>query len=170
MKLRPIEPEDLDFLYSIENDRELWTVTNSDAPYSRYALKQYIASMSSVYACGELRLIIEIEDEDGKWLPVGMADLMNFSPVYARAEVGIALLNAYRGRGYGQKAMSLLEQLAKDRLRVHSLYAFAAQGNVASCRMFERLGYEAVATLPDWLYESGNYQPATFFLKVFQKK
>lgn len=170
MKLRPVEPEDLDFLYTIENDWELWSFTSSDAPYSRYALKQYVASMPSVYSSGELRLIIEVEGSDGRYVPIGMADLTDYSPLYARAQVGIALLKTYRGRGYGQQAVSLLERLARTRLRVHSLYAYVSRGNRPSCNLFEKLGYKAVATIPDWFFEGGAYQPAALFLKLFEKK
>lgn len=170
MKLRPLEPEDLDFLYTIENEWELWDSTNSDAPYSRYALKEYIASMSSVYSSGDLRLIIEVEGTDGKPVPIGMADLTDFSPLYARAQVGIALLKAYRGRGYGRQAVSLLERLAQSRLRIHSLYAYVSLGNRPSCQLFKELGYVTVATIPDWFYEGGAYQTAFLFMKLFEKK
>ena len=33
--LRALEPEDLDVLYSIENDIELWSVGYTTVPYSR---------------------------------------------------------------------------------------------------------------------------------------
>ena len=38
IRLRAIEPEDLDLLYRIENDRELWNVGTTNVPYSRYTL------------------------------------------------------------------------------------------------------------------------------------
>lgn len=36
--LRAIEPEDLDVLYNIENDTEVWNVSTTNVPYSRYIL------------------------------------------------------------------------------------------------------------------------------------
>ena len=33
--LRALEPEDLDMLYQIENNRELWSVGVTNVPYSR---------------------------------------------------------------------------------------------------------------------------------------
>ena len=38
VRLRAMEPEDLDILYRIENDMSLWDVGNTNVPYSRYAL------------------------------------------------------------------------------------------------------------------------------------
>ena len=33
--LRALEPEDLDFLYEMENDESLWEVGSTNVPYSR---------------------------------------------------------------------------------------------------------------------------------------
>ena len=40
--LRALEPEDLDFLYQLENDSSIWEVSNTTTPYSRFILKQYL--------------------------------------------------------------------------------------------------------------------------------
>ena len=40
--LRALEPEDLDFIYTIENDQNLWELSNTQTPYSRYLIKQYL--------------------------------------------------------------------------------------------------------------------------------
>ena len=64
IRLRALEPEDLEWLYSVENDEELWQWGSSNVPYSRYSLKTYIAeSRHDIYADGQLRLVIETEDE-----------------------------------------------------------------------------------------------------------
>ena len=34
--LRALEPEDLDLLYGIENNPEVWDVSPTNVPYSRY--------------------------------------------------------------------------------------------------------------------------------------
>ena len=43
VRLRAPEPEDLELLYSWENNPEWWELGNTLAPYSRYLLKEYIA-------------------------------------------------------------------------------------------------------------------------------
>lgn len=169
MKLRPIEPEDIEFLYTIENDPELWDTTDSEAPYSRYALRRYVESMQSVYDSGELRLVIEIEHE-GQPLSIGTIQLSAYSPLHARAEVGLALLRQHRGQGYASRAMRLLEQIAVSRLRIHTLYATVAVSNAASLALFDRLGYQRLATLPEWLYQGGAHRDALLLTKVFAKK
>lgn len=59
VRLRALEPEDLEWLYTVENDTDLWRWGNANVPYSRYVLKTYIAeSRHDIYADGQLRLAI----------------------------------------------------------------------------------------------------------------
>ena len=164
IRLRPVEPEDLQLLYDIENSPELWDAEESDAPYSKYALRSYIAAMESVHACGQLRLVAE-EAATGR--PVGLADLNAYSPRDAHAEVGIAILAEMRGRGYGAAALARLEEIAADRLRVHTLLARVGEGNTLSQRLFLGAGYIRTATLCGWHYTRGAYEDVLLFQKFF---
>lgn len=97
ISIRALEPEDLEFLYTIENEPKLWMVSNSNVPYSRYVLHEYIASSTNdIYKDGQVRLMIV----DGAGHNVGVIDLTNFDPRHHRAEVGIVIASAYRGQGY----------------------------------------------------------------------
>ena len=39
--LRALEPEDLDFIYEIENNEAIWNVSNTQTPYSKFLIRQY---------------------------------------------------------------------------------------------------------------------------------
>ena len=94
IKLRALEPEDLDWLYELENDRSLWDVGSAPMHYSRFALRQYIAAQpQDFFRDGELRLVVEA---DGQENPVGLVDLTNYSALDRRAEVGIVDMVALR--------------------------------------------------------------------------
>ncbi len=68
VRLRALEPEDLELLYRWENDPELWEVGNTLALYSRYILKEYIAgSDRSIYESRQLRFMIEDCDTGTSW-------------------------------------------------------------------------------------------------------
>ena len=41
--LRALEPEDLEFVYKVENDESVWEVSNTNAPYSRFLIKEYLS-------------------------------------------------------------------------------------------------------------------------------
>ncbi len=159
IRLRALEPEDLEWLYGVENDEELWQCGSSNVPYSRYALKTYIAeSRHDIYADGQLRLAIETGDER---LVSGCVDLMDFSPRHLRAEVGILLFPEHRGRGIATKVLGMLASYARGHLYMHQLYAIVSQENTKAQRLFERAGFERVSLLSDWLRDrEGDYVSA----------
>ena len=102
IRLRALEPEDLDLLYRIENDMKLWNVGTTNVPYSRYTLHDYIATASNdIYVDRQVRMMVE--NLSGE--TVGIVDLVNFDPNNCRAEVGLIILNAFRRRGYGSSAL-----------------------------------------------------------------
>ncbi len=166
MRLRPLEPEDLSLLYTIENDPSLWNTSNADAPYSRFQLKEYIAQGGSAFSSGEQRFVVQTDEGER----VGVVDLTNFTPLHARAEVGIALLAKYRGRGYAAEALRLMEDFAQKRLRIHSLYAVVDEDNEPSIRLFSAAGYSVGARLPEWLFREGKYHDAWVYQKILSKK
>ena len=88
VKLRAIEPEDLDILYRIENDMSLWNDSVTSVPYSRYILYDYIANTKNdIYTDRQVRMMIENEKQE----VVGIIDLINFEPKHLRAEIGIVV-------------------------------------------------------------------------------
>ena len=42
VKLRALEPEDLDFLFKIENNTKFLEVSSTQVPFSKYMLKKYL--------------------------------------------------------------------------------------------------------------------------------
>ena len=170
VSLRPIEPEDLSLLYTIENDMDIWDSSNTDGPYSRYALKQYIASANSIRESGELRLVIDLissSTDETVHTPIGLLDLTNYVALDARAEVSIALLKEYRSKGWGLQALQSIEAYATQWLRIHILYAHVLQSNIYSLRLFEKAGYKKVALLPEWHYVNGKYEDVCILSKTF---
>ncbi|MDR2041647.1 MAG: GNAT family N-acetyltransferase, partial [Tannerella sp.] len=58
VRLRAMEPEDLDFLYRWENDTRLWRYGNTMAPYSRFSLKAYLSDAHlDIFHARQLRLM-----------------------------------------------------------------------------------------------------------------
>jgi len=78
IRLRALEPEDLDFLYTTENNTNFWQVSNTLVPFSKFILTQYLENAhQDIYEAKQLRLIIE-EIKTSK--AVGMIDLFDFNP------------------------------------------------------------------------------------------
>ena len=155
--LRAIEPEDLDLLYQIENDRKLWHVGATNVPYSRYTLHDYIATSSDdIYADRQVRLIIENAERQ----TVGICDIVRFEPQHLRAEAGIVIMTPYRRQGYAQAALQQLAQYALNILHLHQLYAVVASDNEAALRLFRKAGFEQETQLRDWLFDGHRYANA----------
>ena len=155
--LRAVEPEDLDLLYRIENDAELWGLGVTSVPYSRYMLHEYVANSSGdIYADKQVRLVIE----DGERNTVGLVDLTNFDPKHLRAEAGLVIEKPMRRRGYGCAAVDMLHRYARSILHLHQVYAVIAAGNAAALALFQGLGYEASARLRQWMCDGDGYQDA----------
>jgi diamine N-acetyltransferase len=155
--IRAMEPEDLDMLYQIENNNKLWGVGTTNVPYSRYALHDYIANASSdIYTDKQVRFMID--NEQGETL--GIADVVNFDPQHLRAEIGIVIVNQYRGRGYAAATLSLLKEYAKVVLHLHQIYAVVDENNQDSIRLFDRAGFSSTAELKDWLFDGEEYHGA----------
>lgn len=164
IRLRAIEPEDLDLLYRIENDVKLWNVGTTNVPYSRYTLHDYVANASDdIYVDRQVRMMVE--NEVGE--VVGIADIVNFDPSNCRAEVGLIVLDAFRRQGYGTSILAAVADYVVSVLHLHQLYAFADTRNQASLDLFRKMGYRESTTIVDWLYDGRDYHDAILMQLVF---
>ena len=156
--LRAMEPEDLDTLYKIEKNLELWAVSATNVPYSRFALHEYVeTNTNDIYADKQVRLMID--NDAGE--TVGIIDLMNFSPQHSRAEVGIVIMKPHRQKGYATAAMEKLVAYARQTLHLHQLFLVTECDNESCLLLFEKLGFEKTALLKQWLQQKeGVYKDA----------
>ncbi|WP_281723849.1 GNAT family N-acetyltransferase [Hoylesella shahii] len=156
--LRAMEPEDLDTLYKIENNQELWAVSATNVPYSRFALHEYVeTNTNDIYTDKQVRLMID--NDAGE--TVGIIDLMNFSPQHSRAEVGIVIMKPHRQKGYATAAMEKLVAYARQTLHLHQLFLVTECDNESCLLLFEKLGFEKTALLKQWLQQKeGVYKDA----------
>ena len=157
IRLRAMEPEDLELLYSLENDREVWDVSATNVPYSRYVLRKYIAqAVNDIYLDGQVRMMVEAPDGQ----VAGVIDLVNFDPKNQRAELGIVLLKKFRGKGYGQAAVKMMQEYARSVLHLHQIYACVCVDNETTLKTFKSLGFREATKMTDWLYRSDGYRDA----------
>lgn len=155
IKLRAPEPEDLDFLYTIENDPELWTYSNRREPYSRFAVKQYLSNCDqSVFERGQLRFVVEHKNS-GK--PIGTIDIFDYDHCNRKAEIGIFIDNPHRRQGYALQAIAMITEYARQYLHLHQLYGYVDVDNTASLRTLTKAGFCHTATLSDWLWKGSRF-------------
>ena len=148
IRLRALEPEDLDILYKWENDTRLWKYGNTLKPYSRYELRQYLEnSCNDIYDAKRLRMIIE--DKASKQ-PAGTIDLYDFDPFHNRAAIGILTDDSFQNKSYAIQAIFLTVDYAFVFLKMNQLYAFIPAMNIASLHLFRKCGFEESGLLKKW--------------------
>ncbi|MDO7850547.1 GNAT family N-acetyltransferase [Hymenobacter convexus] len=158
IRLRALEPTDLDFLYQLENDRDIWGVSDTLAPMSRHALREYLAhATTDIYVVRQLRQVITTEIGQ---IPVGVIDLFEYDPLHQRAGVGITILASERRHGYARQALASLQKYAREVLRLHQIYATVGASNQGSMRLFRAAGFRRVGTRRQWLRTADGWADA----------
>jgi diamine N-acetyltransferase len=149
VSLRAIEPEDLELLYTWENDPEIWEVSHTLVPFSKYILALYIKnSDKDIYESKQLRLMIDTID--GK--TVGAVDLFDFDPYHSRVGIGLLIQNKEdRSKGYASAALELLIAYCFNKLNINQLYVNIETENKISLHLFEKLGFQICGTRKEWL-------------------
>ncbi len=161
--LRALEPSDLDFLFALENDQRLWTVSNTLVPFSKFTLTEYIAhAKDDIFTAKQQRFVIS----DAQNNALGLIDLYEFDPIHHRAGVGLVIAETLRGNGLGKKALALIETYAFERLQLHQLYAGVGEDNPASLALFKAAGYEQCGLKKDWNYYNNDYHNEVVFQKI----
>jgi len=166
--LRALEPEDLDFIHAVENDETIWEVSNTQTPYSRFLVKQYLENArQDIYEAKQLRLAI---CKDRSFPAVGLIDLFDFDPKNHRAGIGIIIKStAERNRGIGSEALKLLINYAFTQLNLHQLYANIDTANEASRILFTNFGFMPVGIKKEWNLINGAYKDEALYQLVNQQ-
>ncbi|PCH49379.1 MAG: GNAT family N-acetyltransferase [Flavobacteriaceae bacterium] len=155
ISLRALEPKDLDFLFSTENDESFWEISSTQAPFSKYILKKYIENASQdIYEAKQYRFVIC----DIKNKPVGMIDLFDFNPQHQRVGIGILITSKNQAKGYGCEALEMILDYAFTYLNVHQIFANITSDNLKSISLFEKYNFKKVGIKKDWMYANSSFK------------
>jgi diamine N-acetyltransferase len=152
--LRALEPSDIDLLYSWENDIEIWRVSNTITPYSKYILRKYLEnSHHDIYQTKQLRLMIDLKYDKGrKTKPIGTIDLFDFDPYHNRAGVGILIGDkSERKKGYASMTLKKLINYAFNTLQLHQIYCNIITENKDSLNLFQNHGFKIIGEKKEWI-------------------
>jgi len=154
--LRALEQEDLSFLFAIENDENIWEVSGTQVPFSKFILKQYLEQAHlDIYQAKQLRLVISKQDKD---TPIGLIDLFDFDPQHKRAGIGIVITKKYSGQGFAKEALNILIKYCFSTLQLHQIYANILEENSKSMHLFTQLGFERIGLKKDWISHKNQFK------------
>jgi diamine N-acetyltransferase len=161
ISLRAIEPSDLAFLYQIENNESFWSVSNTQKPFSKFLLQQYLENAhQDIYQAKQLRLVIF---ENKTKISTGMIDLFDFDPKHLRVGLGILVAPKFESNGYATEALNLLTNYAFTNLDVHQVYANISEDNSKSIALFEKRGFKKFGVKKDWVYTNKQFKNELLF-------
>lgn len=161
INLRALEPEDLEFLYQIENNESFWEISHTKTPFSKYILKQYLENAHlDIFEAKQLRLLIE---EKSTKKQLGLIDLFDFNPTHKRAGVGILIHPEFQQNGFASEAISLLINYSFSLLDLHQLFANITLDNTQSISLFKKHNFKEVGIKKDWILSGGKFKDEILF-------
>jgi diamine N-acetyltransferase len=168
IRLRALEPEDMELLYDWENNESYWVLSNTVSPFSKYTLKRYLEnSHKNIYETGQLRLMIDLITEK---VTIGTIDIFDFDPFHKRAGLGILVANeAYRKKGYASMSLTCLIDYCFKTLHLHQLYCNILANNSESIYLFKNHGFIQAGVKKDWIKTSDGYIDEYFFQLIDTK-
>jgi diamine N-acetyltransferase len=155
IKLRALESIDLEALFEIENDSNLWNISDTLAPFSRDLLSKYLEeSGKDIFEAKQLRLAIS---PNGSEELIGLVDLFQFEPHHRRAGLGIIVRKDKQLKGIATDAVELMTQYAFRFLGLHQVFAQVPANNPGSRRLFENKGFTLSGTLREWMKDKDGF-------------
>jgi len=162
--LRAPEPEDIDFLYQLENDEKLWYVSQTFRPFSRFEMEQYVLmAEKDPYESHQVRFMINLKSGD----TIGTVDLFEIDTYNKRAGVGIVIVEDYRERGFASEALKLVKSYCFDQLNLHQLYCNIEVDNTVSIELFKKAGFEVSGLKKDWNLKNSVWKDE-YFLQLIK--
>lgn len=172
LRLRAVEISDADLIYKWENSYSLWGVSSTRAPFSHYAIEQYVKSTQNedIYSVKQIRFMIDAEI-DGDVMTVGCVDLYDLDPQHSRAGVGIFVEEGdYRRKQIALNSLLWIEKYAFEILNLHQLFAHITQDNSASINLFKKASFIQTSVLKDWIKKENQFLDVLVFQKFLSPK
>lgn len=154
VRLRAVEPGDLERAYTWINDREVTRYLTARYPLSHGDEERWLSEQpKNDLAAG---VVLAIETNEGEH--IGNLDLHRTNPDDRRAHLGIMIgEKKYWSNGYGSDAITTLLRFAFGEMNLHkvSLHVFEFNPRGAAC--YRECGFEQEALLREHYYGEGRY-------------
>ncbi|RLD69021.1 MAG: GNAT family N-acetyltransferase [Bacteroidetes bacterium] len=167
LKLRALEPEDLELLYNWENNSSIWEHSNTLKPYSKFVLRNYLENAhKDIFEVKQVRFIIEIITTK---LAIGTIDLFDIDFYNSRAGVGILIANEkQRNKGYAGESLELITNYAFQHLGLYQLYCNINEDNKNSLKLFQKSGFKITGKKENWV-KKGLSMKNVYFLQLLSQ-
>jgi RimJ/RimL family protein N-acetyltransferase len=160
VKLRWLTHEDAPALLRVFGDREVVRFWSSPPLEDLAGARRLIDEIQELFRARRLYQW-GICPREGDTV-FGTCTLYNLDSSHRRGEVGFALAQDARGRGFASEALGLLIGFSFNSLALHRIEADADPGNVRSLRLLERHGFRREGYLRERWHHLGQTHDAVF--------
>lgn len=165
--LRPMDIEDANgpYLQWVNSPNAYLTLGTLYFPTTKEALQDYIRRQ---IAHPDTAFFAVMTKSDDRF--IGTAKIGPVETVHRHAYIGLFIgEESERGRGYGKEVVVLLLKYGFRQLNLHKISAGANASNVASIRMFEKVGMKVECRRPKQLFVDGVWEDHVM-LAIFQEE
>ena len=143
--LRKFRPSDLDAFIEFRSHPDIYKYMISAPKNSREEYESSLMDIVNGYKRVNpiIKWAIELKSEHKV---IGSVSIEHVYPKHDRCELGWSLNVSYQGHGYASEALKGLIDYIFTHTNMHRIHAFIWQGNDASCKLAERLGFQYEGT------------------------
>ena len=149
---------DLDQILDWENDLSINKHKDVPVFYTASQIEDFLNSDQDLFLQNQIRYIIEKNS-----VSLGCIDLYDFNLVNSRAGVGIYIDPNFRNKGYASMSLKLLMSISIDQYLISTLYADIMAENIASIKVFEKLGFIKTGIKKNWIRKQDAYLDVFFY-------
>lgn len=140
--------QDLDTLYSWENNKKNWGVSGTTSAFSKETIVKFILSYHDLIVHKQLRLMIVLKETNEL---IGTLDLFEYSQEHHRVGLGVLIGEEKdRKKRYAFEAINLLMANAAEKWGVKQLHASMFTDNEASYQLFLKAEFKEIGIRKNW--------------------
>ena len=154
VSLRPAEPEDIDFIKSNENNRDVRSSRSRVTPSGDDWAQKHIGGTMGRNG-DTVCLLVCVEEQ-----PVGLVYLLREQPndqQYNKGELAYWITPKQWNNGYATHTAELIIEYAFAELGLHRLTATVFDTNMASKRVLESVGFKEEGVLRKQVFTNGEW-------------
>ncbi|WP_087974231.1 GNAT family N-acetyltransferase [Oceanobacillus rekensis] len=161
LQLRPLEKEDLEFVYKMRTNPDVMDYWFEE-PYTTMEklMKSYEAGQDSDT---QRQFILYHYKEK-----VGYLGLFGIDNRHRNAEFAIMIAPSQQGKGYATDATRLIVEYGFNQLNLHKLFLYVVKHNEKAVHIYQKVGFQIEGELKKHFFVDGDYHNA-LFMSLFRE-
>lgn len=149
---RPIDAGDLETLRALHNDMETLLQLGTVEMVSSEQQAEWWRNLSGNRTDGRFSIV-----DVASGAVIGMLRVQNIDAVNAHCEIGLDIVPAHRGKGYGTASYRMILEYLFMHYNMHMVFLRVAEFNERARKLYDRLGFTETGRYKEYLYRHGRY-------------